>query len=289
MKTLKSKSNQHLRLILRFLLCSTLMHAVVQAQVTEDDNTTNRPKIVRPESSDSSSLKLIQNYLTASGGKKVHNKLQNVKVTGEYREAKDSKNFTLIETFKGERYLQLNWKLRGIQYEQLYVYDGLEAWQRRTLPDDKKRNLPKAYNGLPANHFINQRWFFQPFIPPLSPKYVFEYSGTDKVASRPSYLVVGYGAKNERTWFYFDKETFLVTRWGGIGAVARGETYLDYQAKGFKKVDGLFLPTGLTLLAKGQPYGEVIFESIETNVDIEPGFFTEPVIQIPTLRTVPSK
>ena len=109
--------------------------------------------------------------------------------------------------------------------------------QQRRLPKDKKRNLPQPYKGRAAVHFVNQRWFFHPFTPPLAANYVFEYAGTDTVAGRPAHMVVGYGPKNERSWFYFDQQTFLVTRWGGIGPVARGEAYLDYQAKGFKAIN----------------------------------------------------
>lgn len=287
MKTLKYAIIVRSRSALVLMLCLFGLNPHLHSQESAD--TEEAPKVIRPDMSDGPSLKLIQNYLTASGGKAKHRQLRNVQVTGQYKEAKDLKYFTLIETYKGERYFQLQWKLRGIQYEEIYAFDGLEAWQQRTLPDDKKRNLAKAYSGRTAIHFANQRWFFQPFNLPLSPKYVFDYQGTDTVAGRATHMVVGYGPKNERSWFYFDQETFLVTRWGGIGAVSGGQAYLDYQAKGFKAVDGIFLPTGLTLLAKGQPYGEVVFESIETNVDVEVGLFKKPAAYIPTLRSVPAQ
>ena len=210
-------------------------------------------------------------------------------MTGQYQEANDLKRFTLVETRQGQRYLQLRWKLRGIQHEQIYAYDGQQCWQQRSLPKDKKRNLPKTYKGRAASHFIHQRWFFHPFTPPLADDYVFDYAGTDTVAKRPTHLLVGYGPNNERSWFYLDQQTFLVTRWGGIGAVAGGQAYLDYQAKGFKAVDGIFLPTGLNLLAQDQVYGEIRFDRIETNVDVADSLFTQPVANIPTLRAAPKK
>lgn len=287
MKTLKfataRQSQPALWLLLLLSGASALVHAQEAVAQTDDE----KPQIIRPERSDGTSKKLISNYLAASGGAAKHRLLRNVKVTGEYKEAKDLKYFTLVETDTGQRYLKLHWKLRGIEYEQIYAYDGVETWQHRPIPDDGKRNLPKSYKGRSGIHFAHQRWFFHPFNLPLSAKYVFEYQGTDEVAERSSYMVVGYGPKDERTWFYFDQQTFLVTRWGGIGPVSGGQAYLDYQAKGFRPVDGIFLPTGLIMLAKGQPYGEISFKTIETNVAIEEDLFTKPTVTIPTLRQVP--
>ena len=289
MKTQKYLIARHLSFTLCLFLTCSLTNARLIAQDAEDPEPGSAPKIVRPSASDSASLKLIQNYLITSGGEEQHRQLRNIRVTGEYKEARDLKYFTFIETDKGKRYLRLNWKLRGVEHEQIYAYDGSEAWQQKTMPDDKRRNLPTPYKGRAAVHFINQRWFIHPFNPPLFQDYVFQYSGADNIGNRPSHLVVGYGPKNERTWFYFDQETFLVTRWGGIGAVSRGEAYLDYQAKGFKSVDGIFLPTGLTMLAKDEAYGEIIFQTVETNVEVSPSLFSKPVVEIPTLRTVPAK
>lgn len=258
--------------------------ASAQTATTTTEPTPETAKIIRPEKSDATSQKLIANYLAASGGLQAHRSLKNIRVSGELSEGKERKNFELIESTTGQRLLRLNWTHRGVPHEHLYGFDGESLWQQRRLPSDGKRNLPKNYNGQAAAHFQHQRWFYPPFTQPLRENYVFTYEGVAKSEPRPSYLLLGYGPKNERSWFYFDQEKFLVTRAGGIGMTGSAKTDLDYRATGFKAVNDVLLPTGFVLLAKGQPYGTITFETIEANIDLPADTFTRPVIEIPTLR-----
>lgn len=214
MKTLKYPIvfRQHfcLSLLSLALLALASSQAYAQTEPQTSNEETAESKITRPESSDSTSEKLIANYLAASGGIEAHTALKNVFVRGDIIEGKELKHFELTETSDGKRRLRLYWTLRGVDYDHVYCFDGQELWQHRRLPLDGKRNLTANYSGPDAVHFQHQRCFFHPFTDPLLQDYVFAYMGSDKTGKRDSYLVVGYGPKNERTWFYFDKENFLV-------------------------------------------------------------------------------
>ena len=133
-------------------------------------------------------------------------------------------------------------------------------------------------------HFARHRWLIQPFVVPLRADYVFRYQGKGKVGGRPSYIVVGYGKQSERSWFYFDEDKSLLTRWGGYGSFAGIKEYFDYQATRFEYVDGLLMPKEIKLLAENSPFGTITFESIQTNQTIDPKMFYMPPSKIPMLR-----
>ena len=238
--------------------------------------------IKRPARSDSPSLKLIQNYLTASGGERAHEAVHNISASGTHKEVNQLKYFTLIETHKGERHLTLRWTYRGREHEEITVFDGVDCWTQVIKP---KKEDPKNLGGLQANHFKHQRCFIHPFTNPLSARYVFQYQDDARVGGRPAYLVVGFGPQDERSWFYFDKESFLVTQYGGVGQLGGKAGYLDYRATKFKSTDGIFYPSAITLLAKDQTYGEILVKELETNIELDSKLFYKPPSTIPVLRS----
>ncbi len=254
------------------------------AQESPPASAEEKPAIQRPERSDKTSLKLIQNYLTASGGEAAHKARLNVSATGTYKEFNQLKYFTLIETHTGQRKLILRWTYQGRKHEEITVFDGVNCWTQVLKP---KEQPARDLKGLDANHFKHQRWFIHPFTNPLSARYVFQYQDDARVVGRPAYLIVGFGPDNDRSWFYFDKENFLVTQYGGIGKVGPKEGYLDYRATKFKSIDGIFYPSALTLMAKDQAYGEIVIKELETNVDLDAKQFYKPQSKIPVLRSRP--
>lgn len=260
------------------LLC-LLMAITARAQSTgaEEQPTT----IQRPELTDKTSYKLIKNFLAVSGGKRAYIDLVNVTATGTIVEAGKVKSFHLIETQDGRRQLTYSWKHLGRSYKVRYSFDGVSSWQQELLP---KENVPQTLTGRKAIHFARQHWLIQPFVVPLKADYVFQYQGVSKVGGRPSYIVTGYGKKNERSWFYFDKERSLLTRWGGKGTIAGIEEYMDYQATHFATVNGVLLPKQIDLLAENSKFGTITFKSISANQTIDPKIFYMPHNTIPTLR-----
>jgi hypothetical protein len=237
--------------------------------------------IQRPNQSDKTSQTLINNSLAASGGKAAYTNLVNLTATGTRVEAGLVKSFELIETLDGKRQLTYHWKHLGRSYQIRQSFDGSQSWKQELLP---KKKPPTPVTGRKAVHFARQRWLLQPFIEPLSADYVFQYQGSSKVSGRAAYIVKGYGKKNEPTWFYFDKERSLLTRWGGTGVLANTELYIDYQATEFASTNGVLLPKKIDQLAMDAKFATITFDSITANQAIDPKCFELPVIQSPVLR-----
>lgn len=238
----------------------------------------------RPEASDDASLQLVKNYLTVTGGKAAHEQLHNVVATGSIQEASLLRNFHLIESRDGRRHLRYSWKFLGRAYEELYVFDGLHAWSQKLKPE---LGDAEPYSGPAGTHFIHHRWLLQPFVQPRLADYVFKYQGGAPVSGRPTHVVVGFGKKNERSWFYFDQEKFLLLRWGGFGPVGGNQEPMDYRSVRFKRAGGVLLPQEIDLLVENDVFGKITIETIKTNQALDDINFTMPESTVPVLRQRP--
>lgn len=257
-----------------------LVLSSVEAQ-TQPTVTPAEVAITRPQLTDITSKQLIRNCLAVSGGKQAYIDLENVTATGSIVEAGKLKSFLLIETQDGRRQLTYTWKHLGRKYKTLYSFDGVHTWQQELLP---KEEYPEPFSGRDAIHFARQHWLIQPFVAPLIADYTFKYQGMSKVAGRPAYIITGYGKNDIRSWFYFDKEKHLLTRWGGKGTIAGIEEYMDYRATRFATVNGVLLPKQIELLAENSAFGTITFETFSANQTIDPNIFSMPPSTIPTLR-----
>ncbi len=258
-----------------FLIASLACAGALPAQDAPSAPTDGEagPVAVRPAESDGPALRLISNYLAASGGRAAHVRLDAVTARGTIKEGKEIRKFEITETRDGKRFLKTTWRLLGREYEFHQVTDGVDAWSRQVLP---KAERPGKIEGRDGERFINHRWFFHPFTGPLFDEHVFEFRGDSRVGGRPAYLVVGYGRGDVRTWFYFDKETFLVNRYGGIGRIAGAEEYFDLVALEFAPQGGVLLPKRLEFIVEHAAYGEAVFDEILVNPAVDPALFEKP-------------
>jgi hypothetical protein len=86
------------------------------------------------------------------------------------------------------------------------------------------------------------------------------------------------------SWLYFDKETFLPIRWGGLGQVASIDEYLDFRALRFEGVSGVLYPKKIDLLVESNQFGTIQFTSISANESMNPNSFIMPEYESPVLR-----
>jgi hypothetical protein len=280
MKTLKS-SIQSIVTLTVWLITSALC---AQGQSPGNASATEVSSDTRPQHSDATSLRLINNYLVATGGREAHRLIRNLVAEGTIKESTLERRFRLIETFDGKRHLTYEWIHLGRQHRVIYVHDGLKTWTQVLAP---KKEDARAYGGLNGAHFAHQSWLLQPFTLPAIADYTFKYQGQSKIRGRSTYLIKAYGPKDRASWFYFDEEKFLLIRWGGKGMIAGVEEYLDYQAIQFKPFNGLILPSKIDLLAENSAYGHIRIERVEMNGNLDNLTFFMPESIRPTLRQRP--
>lgn len=280
MKTKKSCFRPSVLVLCWIAICPLLSYP----QETSPAGAENAPTDPRPEKSDAASLRLVDNYLAVTGGRSAHSALRNVVAEGTIKESTLLRNFKLIETADGKRHLTYHWTHLGRKHRVVYVHDGLQTWTQVLVP---KKQDARPYGGADGAHFANQRWLLQPFTLPAVADFTLKYQGTSKVSGRPAYVIKGYGKNDSKSWFYFDKETFLLIRWGGEGQIAGVKENMDYRATQFKKAGGVLLPSQIDLLAEDAAFGKVSFEPIKVNQDLNDVSFFMPQSVLPTLRQRP--
>ena len=264
----------------------TLCLLMVSATITQAQSAAPAAIPLRPEVTDSTSHKLIKNHLAVSGGKSAHIDLKSVTATGTITEAGKIKSFELIEMLDGRRQLTYSWRLLGRDYKTLYSYDGVRAWKQELLPE---KQLATALKGRDALHFARQHWLIHPFTVPQKADYIFTYQGTSKVSGRPAYVVNGHGQNGQHSWFYFDKEKSLLTRWGGKGTIGGIEKNMDYRTSRFTTVNGVLLPKEIDLLAENSKFGTITVQTITANKTIDAKIFYMPPDMIPKLSQQTSR
>ncbi|MFP4166810.1 MAG: hypothetical protein ACLFUF_06540 [Opitutales bacterium] len=235
----------------------------------------------RPEKTDKASLKLIKNHLRASGGRDKHLAVKSIHASGTIEEAGREKKFNLVETRDGRRRIDYTWTYKGRKHAIARGYNGETAWEQNLLPE---KELPKSLGEVESRHFSRQHWLLHPFVGPLHEKHVFEYKGKARVAGRKAYMIVGYGPDNIRSWYYFDKEKFLLVRHGGNTRIGNSQSHLDYRSSKFRRINGVLWPQDLTLLAKDSPFGAIVFDTIQINETLDAEQFNRPPDGIPVLR-----
>jgi hypothetical protein len=283
MKTLNSAKDVFLSVVTNcaLLAAGTIVPLTLLAQtpqVNQPDETAAHP---RPARTDQACHRLIDNYLTVIGGQAAYRQLKNLVASGTIEEAGKLKSFELIETRDGRRHLNFRWKVRGRPHHSRHAFDGITTWKQELLP---KQTPPVTLKGRDAAHFARQRWLLQPFVLPLKADYTFNYQGKAKVSGRPAYLICGHGKQNVRSWFYFDQQKSLLTRWGGKASIAGVEAHMDYRATRFAAVNGVLLPKQIDLLAEDAPFGSITFDTIRANQAIDPTQFKMPRSTSPLLR-----
>lgn len=282
---MKIKHSFELQGIAIFLACflTLPLSAQTPAELTEEEEL---PVVdPRPKETDRASQQLIQNYLTVTGGESKHRALKNVVAEGTVKVSTLQKKFKLIETNDGKRHLTYYWRHLGRNHKVIYVHDGLETWTQVLGP---KESRPRSYGGSEGLHFANLRWLLQPFTLPTKADFVFKYQGADKVGGRPTHVLKGFGKKDIPSWYYFDKEKFLVIRWGGKGQIAGVEENMDYQATSFRSVDGVLLPSKIDLIVEDSAFGKIEINKIATNQNLSEVSFFMPKKTSPTLRQRPA-
>lgn len=238
----------------------------------------------RPKSSDPVSLKIIQNYLTASGGIEAHAKIQSIQARGVITEAGRIRNFEISETADGKRHITYKWRDGGRNFVESIGFDGTSVWIQKLLP---KKDFAVEITGPDSVHFSHQFWFLHPAMRPNASDFIYVSQGSARVAGRSCHLVVAYSPDGVPSWLYFDKETFLPIRWGGLGKVASADEYLDFRAIRFEAVSGVLYPNQIDLLVETNQFGTIHFTSIQSNETIDPNLFKIPVFESPVLRQKP--
>ncbi|NBB79731.1 MAG: hypothetical protein GVY36_09840 [Verrucomicrobia bacterium] len=265
---------------------------------------------VTPADTDANSVRLFQNFLRASGFKSRN--IQHVVATGSFRYGRlDEKQFTLVETSRGDRFLELKWRFRGQDYRETLVSkssgelwkriakavvsrDGSRRWEEffyeeiknnkvdfrqqynhtvvsngtrlRAKPLDNKQShvIAGQYAELPFQHFRSNYLLLQPFTTARESQLGYRYSGSTRLPlaeDKEVYEVINEAGQS----FLFDKESWLLLKWGSPGSLAGADVEIAYSTTSFKRWDGAIFPSQIKLIANGVAAGVYTIDHVSIN------------------------
>ena len=106
----------------------------------------------------------------------------------------------------------------------------------------------------------------------------FQYIGVDKVAQRKTYVI----RRGTESYYYFDKEKFLLLKWGREESLGGQKLEVSYVANSFKRWgtprDTFLLPSQISIVAGDKVLGSYRIEGIEINRPVKQSVFTPPGI-----------
>ncbi len=227
-----------------------------------------------PTSTDVTSRKIITLNLRARGGVQLIKKINSVKIIG--REIKNHDEFKKIWYIKFPHFYweQTSYRKMGRSYKNLRAYDGEVAWLHETEPElkypvalGKEKNV--EYDVLSDVH--------GPFVDWEVKGHNFAYQGEKKVFGQPMYLLKAKLKDGPIMWYYIDKKNFLIRRVGYQEMFAGELVDADYFITKKKKVGNVVVDMEMQHVVNGKVFKNVIYDSIDINVQINPESFKIPI------------
>lgn len=178
---------------------------------------------------------IIAKHIKAHGGEKKWDKVESLKITGEFTAFSEIKDFLSIKTKSGQYYSNL---YLG-QHEVFEAFNGKEGW---TIDPWHDIEYPRKLNSDEVSVFLQKAEFFTPFFKYKEKGHVVEYIGKDKVDGIDVFVLKLTRKNGKAETWYLNSETYLEykceTDWLDFARALPSETYFD----DFRNVDGLIIP-----------------------------------------------
>jgi hypothetical protein len=211
---------------------------------------------------------IIAKHIEAHGGEKKWEKVESIKITGEFTAFSETKDFLSIKTKSGQYYSNLHLG----QYEVFEAFNGKEGW---TIDPWQEIEYPRELNSDEVSVFLQKAEFFTPFFKYKEKGHAVEFIGKDNVDG-VHVFVLKLTRKNGKaeTW-YLNSETYLEYKcesdWLDFARALPAESYFD----DFRTVDGLVLPFYIERTFWQRDRVTQI-ENVEINTKVDDNIFVMP-------------
>lgn len=211
---------------------------------------------------------IIAKHLAAHGGVEKWNKVESLKITGQFTGFSEVKDFFSIKTSSGSFYSEY---YLG-QHKLIEGYDGKEGW---TIDPWQGILFPRKINLAEENVFMQKAEFFTPFYKYKERGSKVEYVGKENIDGIDAF-VLKLTRKNGKTeTWYLNSETYLEYKcesdWIDFARGLPSESYFD----DFRTVEGLVIPFYIERTF-WQRNRVTAIEQIEINPEIDKSIFEFP-------------
>lgn len=149
------------------------------------------------------------------------------------------------------------------QYNHTVISNGVHL-RAKPLNNTQLQVISSQYAELPFSHFRSNYLFLQPFTTPAKGRVGYKFLGSQQlplVKDKEVYAVSQQGNQS----FLFDKENFLLLKWGGPGVLAGTEVEIAFYATSFNRWDGAIFPAQIKVIANGVSIGDYTVDQVSIN------------------------
>jgi outer membrane lipoprotein-sorting protein len=163
-----------------------------------------------------------------------------------------------------------------------FAYDGKIAWQISPMTGSDE---PQEMTGQQAEQIIdNADMMSDPFVDYKKKGFKIELDGKEEMEGTPVFKLKLTKKNGNVVYYFIDAESFIELKSWMTKKVNEQETTTETFFGDFKEVAGVMMPHSMNIKMNGQDNGDIILESIETNVPIADDFF-----KLPAKKPVPPK
>lgn len=222
------------------------------------------PSLVFSQSVD----EIIEKHIVAHGGAENWNKVEALKITGQFTAFSLEEDYMCYKTKSGSYYSDYHLGVENI----VEGFNGKTGWTTDPWQEmDYARNL----NSGEVNVFLQKAEFFTPFFNYKEKGHKVEYTGLDTIDGLEVFtLKLTRSNEKVETW-YLDSKTYLEylckSDWIDFARVMPSEIFFD----DFRTVDGLVIPffTDRTFWQRDRV---LQIENVEINPEIDEKIFVMP-------------
>jgi hypothetical protein len=149
------------------------------------------------------------------------------------------------------------------QYDHTVVSNGTRL-RAKALNNAQSHAISGQYAELPFQHFRSNYLLLQPFTTPGESQLGYRYSGSTRLPlaeDKAVYEVINEAGQS----FLFDKENWLLLKWGSPGSLAGTDVEIAYYTTSFQRWDGAIFPSQIKLIANGVAVGVYTINHVAIN------------------------
>ncbi|HAF29780.1 MAG TPA: hypothetical protein DCG75_12110 [Bacteroidales bacterium] len=211
---------------------------------------------------------IIAKHIAAHGGAEKWDKLESVKINGQFTGFSEVKDFFSVKTSSGSYYSEY---YLG-QHKLIEGFDGKEGW---TIDPWQEILFPRKINLAEKNVLMQKAEFFTPFYKYNERGNKVEYVGKENIDGIDAFVLKLTRVNGKTETWYLNSETYLEYKcesdWIDFARGLPSESYFD----DFRTIDGLVIPFYIERTF-WQRNRVTVIENIELNPEINKSIFEFP-------------
>lgn len=226
-----------------------------------------------PDSSDSTSLRILNLHLKARGGPEKIRLVSTLILRGRLQEGRESFDLTRYHARPASLRSERRRDHLGWQYHTVTVVTPESGWSQAVLPETDRPGT--------LSDDDHRRWLLEARLPflllhPDQQGHRFVYKGKVRFAGKEAYLLHGFLASGTQLDVHIDAETFHVLNYRHPFRIAGKKVLVDRMPLGLRRIDGVWFESGYDFRVKGESLRRIEFTEIIPNHALPAKAFQRP-------------